>query len=177
MIFKWIFNAEWGVLNTVLRVAGLGALATNWLGTPGVVLGAVIIAHYWATFGFSFVLILTGLSTVEKDLLESAALDGAGKIRMSRGILLPLIVPTFVTALMLSFLGKMRAFHVVWVLTQGGPMHYSETVATYVQKRAFQWMTLDLGYPSAIALVWFGVVMVVLALANRWIGRRMPRYM
>ena len=66
----------------------------------------------------------------------------------------------------------MRAFHIDCVLTNGGPMHFSETVATYVQKRAFAWRTLDLGYPSAIAVIWFGVVMVGVALINRWMRSR-----
>ncbi len=175
LIYRWIFNNEWVLLNTFLQGVGLGSLATNWLGTPGVVLGCVIFAHYWATFGFSFVLILMGLSTVEEELLDSAAIDGANRRQVSLRILLPLITPVFFTAIMLSFLGKMRSFNIVWVLTRGGPMHLSETVATYVQKRAFQWNTLDLGYPSAIALMWFGVVMVIIALASRWFRRQAQR--
>ena len=175
LIYRWIFNNEWGLLNTFLEAVGLGSLATNWLGTPGIVLGCVIFAHYWATFGFSFVLILTGLSTVEEELLDSAAIDGANRWQVSLRILLPLITPVFFTTLMLSFLGKMRSFNIVLVLTKGGPMHHTETVATYVQKRAFRWNTLDLGYPSAIALMWFGVIMVIIALANQWLRRRIQR--
>ena len=86
--------------------------------------------------------------------------------------LLPLLRPTFVTVLILSFMGKMRAFDVVWVLTHGGPMHFSETVATYVQKRAFGWGSLDLGYPSAMAVIWFGVVMVSVGLITRLMRSR-----
>ena len=66
----------------------------------------------------------------------------------------------------------MRAFNVVWVLTGGGPLHFSETVATYVQKRAFGWRTLDMGYPAAISVIWFGVVMVGVSLINRWLSSR-----
>jgi multiple sugar transport system permease protein/raffinose/stachyose/melibiose transport system permease protein len=61
----------------------------------------------------------------------------------------------------------MNAFNVVWVLTNGGPIHFSETVATYVQKRAFNWNTIELGYPSAIAVVWFGVVVIGIGLISR----------
>jgi multiple sugar transport system permease protein/raffinose/stachyose/melibiose transport system permease protein len=87
-------------------------------------------------------------------------------------VLLPLLRPTIVTALILSFIGKMNAFNVVWVLTNGGPLHFSETVATYVQKRAFNWNTLDLGYPSAIAVVWFGVVVIGIGLISRRLRSR-----
>jgi len=94
-------------------------------------------------------------------------MDGAGGWAIGRRILLPMPLPVFVTVLMLSFMGKMRGFHVVWALTGGGPLHASETVATYIQKRAFQWGTLDLGYPSAIAVFWFLIVLVGIRLINR----------
>lgn len=176
LVFKWIFNNEWGLLNTFMKAVGLQNLVHNWLGDPATALGCVIFAHYWATFGFSFVLMLTGLSTVSEELIESAAIDGASRIRICTSILLPLVLPVFLTILMLSFLGKMRSFHIVWVLTQGNPMHHTETVATYVQKRAFRWMSLDLGYPSAIAMLWFGLIMVVIAIFYRWVSSRVPRY-
>ena len=107
------------------------------------------------------------LSAVPGELEEAAQIDGASRWQVIRHVLLPLLRPTIVTALILSFIGKMNAFNVVWVLTNGGPLHFSETVATYVQKRAFNWSTLDLGYPSAIAVLWFGVVVVGIGLISR----------
>ena len=172
LVFKWIFNFDWGLVNVALRAIGLNDLALNWLGRRDTPLGVVIFVHYWATFGYSFVLLVAGLSAIHEELIEAARIDGASTIQASLKILLPMLMPTFITVLILSFMGKMRAFHVVWVLTGGGPMHFSETVATYVQKRAFSWSTLDLGYPSAMAVVWFGVVIVGVALINRWLKSR-----
>jgi raffinose/stachyose/melibiose transport system permease protein len=77
-----------------------------------------------------------------------------------------------VTVLILSFMGKMNAFNVVWVLTNGGPMHASETVATYIQKRAFGWSTLDLGYPAAMSVVWFAAVLVGVFVLRHWLQSR-----
>jgi len=172
LVWRWIFNFDWGLLNVGLRAIGLDDFALNWLGRKDTPLMAVIFVHFWATFGFSFVLVLAGLSTVPKDLLEAARVDGATTGQIIWNILLPLLRPILVTVTLLSFMGKMRAFNVVWVLTGGGPLHFSETVATYVQKRAFNWRTIDLGYPSAMALVWFGVVLIGVGLLNRWLGRR-----
>jgi multiple sugar transport system permease protein/raffinose/stachyose/melibiose transport system permease protein len=172
LVFKWIFNFDWGLVNVALRTLGLDDLALNWLGRRDTPLWVVIFVHYWATFGYSFVLLVAGLSAIPDELIEAARIDGASTIQASLKILLPMLMPTFITVLILSFMGKMRAFHVVWVLTGGGPMHFSETVATYVQKRAFSWNTLDLGYPSAMAVVWFGVVIVGVALINRWLKSR-----
>lgn len=178
LVWRWIFNNDWGLLNTVLREVGLDAWAIDWLSArdnQNSPLGAVIFVHYWATFGYSFVLLLAGLTSIDEEVLEAARVDGANTLQVVMRILLPLLRPTLITVLILSFMGKMRAFNVVWVLTNGGPLHLSETVATYVQKRAFGWRTLDLGYPSAIAVAWFGVVLVGVLLI-RTVANRSARY-
>ena len=172
LIFRWVFNYDWGLLNVTLRSLGLDVFALNWLGRVDTPIWVVIFVHYWATFGYSFVLLLAGLSAISEELLDAAKVDGANTLQTALKIMFPILMPTFVTVMILSFMGKMRAFHVVWVLTNGGPMHASETVATYVQKRAFGWSTLDLGYPSAIAVVWFGVVLIGVSLINRWLRKK-----
>lgn len=171
LVFRWIFNNEWGLINTALRGIGLDNLAVNWLGRRDTPLAVVIFVHFWATFGFSFVLVLAGLSAIPNDLIEAARVDGAKVRQIITHIILPMLRPTLITVTILSFMGKMKAFNVVWVLTGGGPLHASETVATYVQKRAFAWRTLDLGYPSAIAVFWFGVVLVGVLLLRYLLNR------
>jgi ABC-type sugar transport system permease subunit len=173
IVFKWIFNLDWGLLNAFLRGAGFEGLARNWLGSPATALWVVIFVHFWNTFGYSFILLLAGLSTINAEIIESASLDGASRWTTSLHILLPMLMPVFITTTILSFMGKMRAFHVVWVLTGGGPMHSTETVATYVQKRAFGWTSLDLGYPSAISVFWFILVVVGVTVINKRLQKAM----
>ena len=172
LVFRWIFNYDWGILNVGLRAIGLDSLALNWLGRRDTPIWAVIFVHFWAPFGYSFILLLAGLSAIPNELLEAAYIDGASKPQAIWHVLLPLLKPTAITVLILSFMGKMHAFHVVWVLTNGGPMHFSETVATYVQKRAFGWSSLDLGYPSAISVVWFGLTVIGVGIISRWLRSR-----
>lgn len=172
LVFRWVFNFDWGLLNVGLRAIGLDALALNWLGRRDTPLWVVIFVHYWHTFGFSFILLLAGLTTISEELIDAARIDGATLPQVALKVLLPLLGPTFLTVFLLSFIGKLKAFDVVWVLTGGGPVYASETVATYVQKRAFGWHTLDLGYPSAMAVFWFGVITISLALLNRWLSKR-----
>ena len=176
MIWKWIFNYDWGLMNVGLRAIGLEQFALNWLGRRDTPLWVVIFVHFWNTFGFSFVMITAGLTQVDQEVVESAYIDGATKLQVCQRILLPLLLPVFKTVLILSFMGKMRAFHIVWVVTQGGPMHFSETVATYVQKRAFGWGSVDLGYPTAIAVFWFGIVIIGVTLIDRWQKVRIAKY-
>jgi len=175
LVFRWIFNFDWGILNVGLRAIGLDDLALNWLGRRDTPIFIVIFVHFWATFGFSFVLLLAGLSAIPGELLEAAYIDGASKLQAVWHVLLPLLKPTAITVLILSFMGKMHAFHVVWVLTNGGPLHFSETIATYVQKRAFGWSSFDLGYPSAISVVWFGITVVGVGIISRWLKARAER--
>jgi multiple sugar transport system permease protein/raffinose/stachyose/melibiose transport system permease protein len=172
LVFRWVFNYDWGILNVGLRAIGLDQLALNWLGRRDTPIWAVIFVHFWATFGFSFVLLLAGLSAISGELVEAAYIDGASKLQAIWHVLLPLLKPTAITVLILSFMGKMHAFHVVWVLTNGGPLHFSETIATYVQKRAFGWSSFDLGYPSAISVVWFSITVIGVGIISRWLKAR-----
>ena len=171
LVFRWIFNVDWGLLNVTLRAIGLDQFALNWLGRRDTPIWVVIFVHFWSTFGYSFVLLLAGLTAIPNELLDAAKIDGCNILQAVRRVMLPLLRPTFVTVLVLSFMGKMRAFNVVWVLTEGKPLHFSETVATYIQKRAFGWGTLDMGYPSAMAVTWFIVVLIGVNLINRWLKR------
>jgi ABC-type sugar transport system permease subunit len=164
LVFRWVLNQDWGLLNTWLRAIGLDQLALNWLGRKDTPLFVVILIHWWSVFGYTFVLALAGLTAIPSELIEAAYVDGATRLQVARRILLPMLRPTLILILILSFIGKMQAFNVVWVLTRGGPVHYSETVATYIQKRVFHWGTVDLGYPSALAAIWFGVVIVFVGL-------------
>jgi ABC-type sugar transport system permease subunit len=169
IVFRWIFDYDWGLLDSALRAIGLDKLALNWMGRLDTPIWIVIAVHFWATLGYSFVLLTAGLSAVPVDLMEAAYIDGASRVRAVWHVLLPLLRPTWVTVLILSFMGKMNAFNVVWALTGGGPMHASETVATYIQKRAFGWNTLDLGYPAAMSVIWFCAVMIGVFMLRRWL--------
>ena len=92
-----------------------------------------------------------------------------GKLRF---IIIPMLRPTLLSLYTLAFIGKMKVFDLVWIMTQGGPLWATETVSTYVYKRAFNWNTFDLGYPSAIAAVWFLVVCVSVVVLNRLFATR-----
>ena len=94
LVFRWIFNYDWGILNTGLRAIGLDQLAVNWLGRRDTPIWIVIFVHLWATFGYSFVLLLAGLTAIPGELLEAAYIDGASKMQAIWKILLPLLKPT-----------------------------------------------------------------------------------
>lgn len=158
ILWMWIYNYEWGPLNALLRAVGLGDFAKPWLGLPDTALPSLILVTTWMWTGFNMVVILAAMSSVPREVVEAAELDNCGWLGKLWFVILPLIRPTLLNLIVLSFIGKMKIFDLVWVTTQGNPLWSTETVSTYVYKRAFQWSTFDLGYPSAIAVVWFVIV-------------------
>jgi ABC-type sugar transport system permease subunit len=172
VIFRWVFNNEWGVVNSVLRAVGLGALAKNWLGLIETALPSLIAVTTWKFVGFNMVILLAALSSIPEELLDAARIDGTNRLQLVWHVILPLLQTTVVNLLILCFIGKMKQFELVWVTTRGGPMYHTETVATYMQKRAFSWRTLDLGYPSAIAVLWFIAIFALSLLFTRLLQRR-----
>lgn len=159
ILWMWIYNNDWGPVNVALRAIGLGGLARPWLGDPATALPALIFVTSWMWVGFSMVVLLAALHSLPRDVIEAAELDNCGWGGKLVFIILPLIRATLLNLIVLSFIGKMKIFDLVWITTKGNPLWATETVSTYVYKRAFEWTTFDLGYPSTIATVWFVIVL------------------
>jgi ABC-type sugar transport system permease subunit len=158
IMWVWIYNHDWGVLNEGLRALGLERWTHAWLGEPATALGAVIVTHAWKWAGFNMVVCLAALHSLPSEVLEAAELDHCGWGAKLVHVIVPMLWPTLLNLYILAFIGKMKVFDLVWIMTEGGPVWSTETVSTYVYKRAFNWNTFDLGYPSAVAVVWFLVV-------------------
>jgi ABC-type sugar transport system permease subunit len=172
VIWLWVYNYDWGIANLTLRAVGLGGYAQAWLASPSTALPALILVTTWMFAGFNMVVLLAALHAIPAEYLEAATVDGAGAWRRTLYIMAPLAWPTIVNLAILDFIGKMKQFALVWVMTRGGPMWGTETVATYVVKRAFEWKTLDLGYPSAIAVIWFVIIFGLTLILTRTLQRR-----
>ncbi len=174
VIWMWIYNYDWGAANGLLRWLGLGDWAQIWLGDPRTALWAVILVDAWKWVGFHMVVCLAALHSLPREVIEAAELDNCGFWQKLVFVEIPLIRTTLVGLLILAFIGKMKVFDLVWIMTKGGPLWSTETLATYTYKRAFEWQTFDLGYPSAIAVVSFLLVIVIVLLAS-WLVRRRER--
>ncbi len=159
ILWVWIYNYDWGPINVALRALGLGGLARAWLGDPATALPALIFITSWMWVGFNMVVLLAALHSLPKEVIEAAELDNCGWGAKLVFVILPLVRATLLNLVVLSFIGKMKIFDLVWITTKGGPLWSTETVSTYVYKRAFEWTTFDLGYPSTIATLWFAIVL------------------
>ena len=152
----WLFlynpDPERGFLNAVL-VLFPGGQAQAWLGNTDIVLLAIFAALTWKYFGFHMLLYLTGLQSIPAELEEAASIDGANSFQRFFSVTLPLLGSTIRTSVYLSVLGSLQQFILVWIMTKGGPVNASETLATYMYR--FGFVRFQLGYGSAVAIYMF----------------------
>jgi raffinose/stachyose/melibiose transport system permease protein len=166
LLWSWIYNPTFGLLDAGLRAIGLGALSRPWLSDPSTALWAIIAVDIWKWTGFHMVLYLAGLQTIPRDLYEAATIDGAGRWRQLLDVTLPMLAPvTFVNVLLALNGAFVRNFDLVYVMTGGGPNHQTEVVLTHMVSEAFR--QGNLGYSAAMGYVLFAIVAVISAVYIR----------
>ena len=154
IIWSFIYHPQSG-LNSLLGAIIPGYQARGGLGDTNTVLYAIFIVITWKFLGFHFILYLAGLQGIPPELEEAAMIDGASSKRAIWNITLPLLKPTIALSVFLSVLGSLQFFDLIWVMTTGGPVNASETMATYMYKYSFQ--RFALGYGAAVSLVIFAI--------------------
>jgi multiple sugar transport system permease protein len=162
LTWRWMYDGQFGIINHILLKIGLIEKPIVWLGNYNTALPAVIVEYSWKMFPFAAVMLLAALQTIPKDLYEAAEVDGATGWQSFKHITLPEIVPTLGLTTLLTSIWTFNNFDSIWLLTEGGPSHASETLTTYVYKAAFQ--AFNLGKAASIAfimfLLLFGLVMI-----------------
>lgn len=149
-LWQYMF-APAGPLNAGLEAIGLGAWKQEWLGNPSLVLWSIIVVVVWQFAGYSMVIFLAGLESIPQEMIEAAALDGAGSVARFWYVVRPMLAPSFTVALMLSIIGGLKLFDQVYILTGGGPGNASQTMSTLIYKNAFQYS--EFAYSIAMAVV------------------------
>lgn len=164
-VWIWIYQPDWGLLNTVLRGLGLDDLARAWLGNPGTSLMAVIVAWCWQQTALSLILYLAALTTIPRELLEAASIDGATGWQQFRRIIVPLLRPASVVVISLAVINTLKGFDIVFILTKGGPFHTSDNLAMLMYSETF--FKYRVGYGAAIAAALFALAIVVIVVYFR----------
>ncbi len=152
-MFGWLFDGQNGVVNWLLRASGLIRRNIDWYGSVDHAFTTIVIADVWKTTPFMALLLLTGLQTVPRSLLEAADIDGAGAWQTFWHVRLPLLTSTLLIAGMFRALDAFRIFDLVYVLTGGGPADSTETLSTLSYKTLFS--ALQFGYGSALSTAMF----------------------
>lgn len=168
-LWKYLL-APTGAINQALDAVGLGALKQNWLGNPDTALWSVIVVVFWQFVGYSMIIFLAGLQGIPQDVLEAAAIDGAGPIRRFWSVVRPLLAPAVTINVMLSLISGLKLFDQVQAMTGGGPGGATATISTVIYSNAF---TLGrFGYGAALALVLTFFVAVLSVIQYRLLTRQ-----
>lgn len=151
VIWRLIYNPNFGVLNGALALLGFDTSRLTWLADPSVALLAIIAVDVWEWTPFVFLILLAGLQAIPEEPYEAARIDGSSPWQTFRHITLPLLAPAILVALLLRTMDLVRLFDQVFILTQGGPGFATETVSLYIYKTAFRFF--DFGYAAALSFV------------------------
>lgn len=158
LIWSWMYQPDSGIINSVLRLIGLGAVARGWLSDPGWVMWSIIFVAIWRQVGYVMLLYLAGLQSVNTDLVDASKVDGAGAWQSFRHIIFPQLAPITVVVVVISIIDSLRAFDLVYVMTKGGPFNSSSVLATFMYNEAFN--NYRMGYGASISVMLFAISLV-----------------
>jgi multiple sugar transport system permease protein len=157
VIWVWIFDPTWGLLDFVLSLFGLPQL--QWLADPAQAMPAIIVVAVWKSVGFAMLIYLAGLQGIPTHFYEAAKVDGANAWARFRSITWPLLLPTTFFLLVTEIIGSSQVFDVVFVMTGGGPIQATRVIVFYLYQYAFQFFKL--GFASAVAWVLFVFILLI----------------
>jgi multiple sugar transport system permease protein len=173
-VWRILLEPSFGLVNAIFRLVGLHG--PGWLADPNWALNGVILMTVWRDVGYYMVIFLAGLQTIPRDIYDSAEVDGASRWQTFRRITLPLLNPSIVLAAVIGVIYGLQLFTQVYVMTgspqrlAGGPSDSTESIVLFIVQQAFR--PLEMGYPSAAAIVLFVLIMAVTLVQLRLIQRR-----
>ncbi|MCC6310777.1 MAG: sugar ABC transporter permease [Trueperaceae bacterium] len=170
LVWRWIYNADFGVLNSFLFMLGVSD-PPQWLTSTRWALPSVMIMSVWQQIGFSMVLFLAGLQGVPEHLYEAARIDGAGPFQRFLFITVPMLTPTTFFVFVINIINSFQVFDQAFIMTGGGPANATNTIVYNIYQNAFQFFKM--GYAAAMAWVLFAIIFVVTVvqfrLQSRWV--------
>jgi multiple sugar transport system permease protein len=173
-VWRWLLEPSFGLVNTALGWIGIDG--PGWLADPEWAMEGVIGMSVWRDVGYYMVIFLAGLQTIPRDLHEAAAIDGARPWQRFRRVTLPLLNPSIVLASVIGLIYGLQMFTQVYVMTgspsrlPGGPLESTTSVVLFIVQSAFR--PLEMGYPSAAAILLFLLIMVVALVQLRLVQRK-----
>lgn len=169
LVWNWIFQSRFGLLNHVLRTYFDVARPPNWLADRETALFVLVIVSVWKSAGFPMLIFLAGLKGIPSYLYEAARIDGANRFALFRYVTLPMLTPVTFFVLIISIFDAFQTFEVTLTMTGGGPIRASTTLSYYIYLNAFQFFRY--GFSSAIAYVLL-VIVVIITIINFYFRRR-----
>ena len=172
-VWRFIYNSNYGLLNSFLTAIGRKAWIRNWLDDQSIVLGSVSVPVIWQYIGLYMIILMSAISAIPQEVFECAEIDGATGIKKSIYITLPMIWDTFKICIILCASGTMKIYDHLVALTNGGPGRASESLAMYCYEYTFRFGNFGMGAAIAVTILVFAVAISLLVqIVMSLIGRR-----
>ncbi len=166
--WQLIYRPDTGMINQLLRFAGLGFLTHTWLGEEGTAIYSIVMVSQWQWVGYCMILFIVAIQAIPEELYESARIDGAAGWQQFFRITVPMVRETTLVMTTITMIGAFKVFDIVWVMTAGGPNNASEVLGNYLYRVAFR--NDEMGYACAIASLLF-VITFLLTFVQLSLGR------
>jgi ABC-type sugar transport system permease subunit len=178
LLWSFIYNPSWGLLNASLRAVGLDSLARPLLAFKSTAFPAIIFVIVWHVLGFYMMLLLAGVQNIPSDYYDAAQIDGANDVQTFFYITLPLLQDVLIIAVLYWMIGALKHFGTAYAMTRGRPAGITHTVSTYMYEWALPYYSADyrLGYATAIAVALFVLVLAMSAMYLRVTTRESVQY-
>jgi multiple sugar transport system permease protein len=175
LVWQWVFNGNFGILNAFLwrlgELLNVPIHPPDWLNSTRWAMPAVMVLNLWKNVGFTMTIYLAGLQAIPHELYEAAEVDGAGVWAKFRRITLPMLSPTTFFIVVMSLIWAFQVFEESYVMTRGGPAFATTTIVQYIYLNAFRWSRM--GKAAAAAWILFGIIFVFtwlqLRYQRRWV--------
>ena len=172
MVWKWLFNYQFGLINQALEAIGLEKV--NWIDNPDVAMISIVIIGVWSSLGYSMVLLLAGLQEIPKDYYEAANLDGASPMQQLFRITIPLLSPQLFFVMVTSIITAMQVFDIVYMMIDVTSPSYDRTVSLVYLFYNNSFKYSNKGYGSAIVMVLLAIIMIITViqtkLQKKWVN-------
>jgi len=166
LLWWWIFDLSHGVLNLTLKQFGLISEYIPWISNPDIAIYSVILAAIWRWFPFDMVMLLAGLQTVDSELLDAAAVDGANRIQQFIHVVLPHMRNIIIVVLLLTTIWSFQEFTLIWGITKGGPVFATRTMNLFIYQTGFDFFRM--GEAAAAGVIWLVFLLVFAIIVIRF---------
>ena len=153
IVWQWVFDPNIGLLNQILHTH------IKWLYDVRFAMPALITVSVWKLIGYNMIIFLSGLSTINQEVLEAAKIDGANSWQVFKNVTVPLLSPTIFFVIVITSISSFQVFDLIYVMTQGGPDNSTIVLVYSIYKYAFEYF--DVGKASAIAYILFAIIFVL----------------
>lgn len=165
LLWMWIYQPQYGVLNYILMRLHIIDRPISWVTSVKFALPSVVVAALWKQVPFMFTMMLAGLQSIPKDLYEAAMIDGASNWQTFFSITLPMLSNVIKATLLISIIENFKQFPLFWVMTGGGPMDKTTTLAILTYKNSF--FNLNFGKGTAVSTCWLVILVVFTLVYNK----------